>query len=206
MAYKIFRLQPTTYSEIEDEMAILTVLHKEGIAPRPVALIDAGMEYRQNRYEPEVMFEGRQPIMRVQGPGHLPIIVTELVDAGPLAELPTELLTEQFDRFLEAVTKNDLYLQDCKALYDRENSKAILIDVGEVCHQSHWPRLPSYLESRDVAGINKEQLLHALVVKDLFNLFVPLRARGDLSLQSAARLLRDQGTGAIHELLLRHRG
>lgn len=208
-AYKIFRAQPRIYSDIESEIATLTALHQEGIAPRPVALIDAGLKYRQDQVKPLHMFDGQQHIARVAGQGHLPVIVTELVETGPIDELPAELLAEQFDRFLEARIKHDLLLEDCEILYDRKNNKAIMIDVGAVRHRSHFYEEVDnnfVTELRlHFPDLQDQDIVRAVMVLDLLERFAPEDSRPHISTRKVIDLLYHRGTSAIHECLLQHR-
>ncbi len=140
-AYKVFRERSRGYDRVEKEAAALEVLGQEGISPRPVALIDAARRHRYaNPYlrDSGPVFGGKVDIPRVESSGHLPILVTELQDVGPIAELPTEQLTTEFDRFALTALRHGLKFEDCKFLYDRRANRAIIVDVGEVHHPTEY--------------------------------------------------------------------
>lgn len=136
-AYKVFRERSHGYNLVENETAALEMLGREGVAPRPVALIDAALEHRYQNphlHHRAPLFGGNLEIPRVASSGHLPVIVTELQDVGPITELPAEKLVGEFDRFALAALKHRLLFEDCEFLHDRRTEQAIVIDVGEVFH------------------------------------------------------------------------
>jgi hypothetical protein len=228
-AYKIFRKQPAKYSDVESEVAILTVLHREGIAVRPVALIDAAPEYRQNQGNTRTMFKGRESIARVDSSGNLPVIVTELIDEAPIEEMPEELLIEQFDKFLQVIEKHDLLLRDCEIVYDQRNRQAVIIDVGGVSHlrylftdatdpgnnpELHLPfyntedacRLRQVNELRTQSPhLTDEQILYAVGVEDLLRRFTSVFSLRQIDIPGIARLIENKGMEGVHAHLLKRR-
>ncbi len=207
--YKVFRCQPEDYSDVESEMVNLTVLSKEGVAPRPVVLIDASPDTRCNHGDSRNMFGGRQRIVRMAGNRHLPIIVSELIDAGPIDELPVDFLTAEFDKLLDVAARHDLIYKDCSIWYDRRNNRAILLDVGEVCHTRHErvsideagkklrKHFPNYTDS---------QVINIMRMEDLMRELLPSHLQGGLQLVETAQIFEAEGISGIHSWLLRRRG
>lgn len=162
-AYKVFRQRSRGYNLVENEVAALEALGREGIAPRPLALIDAAVEHRfgyanyaGNR--PVPLFEGNIEVPRFETSGHLPIIITELQDVGPVTELPRERLATEFNRFALAALRHNLLFEDCRFKYDRSNDKAIVLDVGEVHH-------PRQYSPEDDDGLDAAQLVQGAFVR-----------------------------------------
>jgi hypothetical protein len=140
--YKVFRNQNRGYDQVENEAAALTVLHREGITPRPVILLDAASSQRYaDRYTKPVrpLFGNELRIARYETDGRLPIIVAERKNIGPIADLPPEARNPEFKRFAEVALKHNLLYSDCRIHHDRETDRAIIVDVGEVQDHKKGP-------------------------------------------------------------------
>lgn len=206
-AYKIFRRQPKNYPEVESEMAALSLLHAEGIAVPPIALIDAARHYRAEQEPADGTYvSGQKEIMRAAGAGHLPVIITEFAHTAPVAELPADLLIQEFDLFASAIAKHNLILEDGEILYDWLNNKAILVDAGEV-----HPVYDDYIDTATIKQIQEtfalsEQKLRAVVqLHDLLPRFMHPLTEMPPPLPKVAAILKNQGMGGFHDILLEHR-
>ena len=169
-AYKVFREQSRDYRRVENETAALQVMGSEGVAPRPVALIDALPQERYASWTgrtPLPLFDGKVLIPSIQGSGHLPVIVTELRDLAPITEIPKDLLVPEFRRIAAAVLKHGLLIADGEFMYDRVANQAIVADLGEA-----YQPFGQGVEDRP-----DQQISEAILVRDTFVRFCPPYSR-----------------------------
>lgn len=129
-AYKVMRT-PDSYSYFEGEVATMQRLHRLGLAPEPVALIDAARE--QQRENPAVAPDYKfatENIPRIQSNGMLPVIVMERVEAPmPPAEAPAAARKRLPDA-VRAMLRNNVALGDCELSYDDATGKFTVLDCG----------------------------------------------------------------------------
>lgn len=137
-AYKVLRT-PDGYSYVEGEVAAMQRLHDLGLAPRPVAMIDAipeqQGEFARNELHTDKFADTQIP--RIHGHGALPVIVMERVKspvrlsdapAGGLKELPNAI---------KEMMKNDIALWDCEPCYDKATGRIMILDCGGVADISN---------------------------------------------------------------------
>jgi hypothetical protein len=131
-AYKILRQQPLNYGVAEDEAAAHSRLGEEGLSSELRALIDAAPEHRSRLSHTTRLFDGQQPIVRVDGEGAIPIIATERQNIAPISDLPTEKIPDEFARFANVILQDGIDLNDVELYYDRDQGQAIALDLGKV--------------------------------------------------------------------------
>lgn len=129
--YQIPTAQPAVYSNIESAAAVHHIMYGKGAAPRMVALVDADPVYRQDALPPRGLCAGVL-IPRLRGNGHLPIIISQRIDAGPLDELDHEQLASDFVGFAEAALEHRLVFSGVQAVHDRGAGRATLTNFGAV--------------------------------------------------------------------------
>ena len=187
-AYKVRRRRSDDYREVEDEAVALTVLSAEGVAPPLHLLIDAARPWRveQVRYHtPLPLFGGTVRIPRVESPGRLAVLATELKEIGPITELPAARVGAEFNRFASIALKHNLVYEDCDFHYDRKACSAVVVDVGFVHH----------VDVKD-GGVG---LIHGTL-----DLFIPDGARPSYG-QVSAILQKTGGLDGLHPLLHEYR-
>lgn len=137
-AYKVMRTTDD-YSYYEKEIAAMQKMHEQGIAPRPVALIDADRRFQRENPDDSFINAGFSdtPVPRINGTGKLPVIVMERVKspvrlsdapAGGLAELPS---------VLKKLIDSGVALGDCEPCYDKATGRILIMDCGGASDISH---------------------------------------------------------------------
>jgi hypothetical protein len=207
LAYKVFRDPTRSYGRIENEMAALTVLHKEGITPKPVVLLDAAKDRRHTADDTPVrgpLFDGATLISRHETIGDFPVIVTEQRRIGPIEDLPLEARASEFKRFANAAIRHDLQYHDCQIHHDQDTGRAIIVDVGEIRRASettiNWRLIPGLPDIVARSGYSKELLRQTWVAQDTLIRFLP-KGSPRPSYVSIAKLLCEGGIDAVATLL-----
>lgn len=129
LAYKVYR-RASNYPYVEKEMAAMTLLADNDLAPKPYLLVDAALAHRRKPF-PEPASLAEVPIVRQDGGGELPVIVYQKVEFDPLtAQTDPAIVLDGFDRLLAVAKAHNLMFGDVEPVVDRKNGKLKLIDVG----------------------------------------------------------------------------
>lgn len=196
-AYKIFREQGHGYDRVENHVSALVMLHREGIAPRTIALVDTPFRQRYSSlYQRAPLFGGSLEIPYVEAGGHLPIIITELRDVAPIDGLPRERRAAEFRRFADVALKHNLLYTDCRFLYNRASRQATVIDVGEVRHYS----ATEVDQPNSESNYSEEQFQRATIIRDALGRFLPPK-QSKPTVENVADTLSTSGFRGLYAML-----
>lgn len=197
-AYKVMR-DANHYTYYESEMRSLTLLHSEGLAPKPLLFIDARQDERR---DPEERVQ--QPkfvdiaIPRHEGGGNLPIIVMGKVDFSELADVDLDTKITAFDRLYEFAHKHEILFGDVEPVIDKKTGQVIILDAGGMAKIKPGMREIKKIDGTVVGvrleGASYEDYKKAEITSYLMQKFGVLPG-----LEQVAKLLQEGGDDAIHK-------
>lgn len=207
VVYKVMR-EAGYYSYVEDEMAALHLLHKEGLAPEPYVLIDAHpSRQKEDTSRPPKTHFSDVPIVRKAGDGNYPVIVMEKISGVPLhdADLGDDTLTQEFDNILRVAKANELIFGDVEFVVDQADKHVKVIDVGGTSRYQegtfgHVLQRDGTLKQDEIAGVKPSagQLREMAIVDGVFSQF------GSIDQNDLYEILftMDNPTQVLHERLV----
>ena len=199
--YKVSR-QAGYYSYQKDEMAALTLLHNEGIAPKPYALIEPAEKFRGDLYRSPKKYFVDVPIITVDGGGAFPVIVMEKIDTAPVEDsLTDEQLIEEFDRVLAVGQKHNLSFGDVEFVTNKSTGHVVIVDAGGMSKQTGNDKYvysrTDEIERDDHPTLTEEDIVEASMVSSILGNFTHRWVSPEV-----AHELITQGPDAVHQALI----
>ncbi len=202
-AYKVHKT-PDMYSNVEEEVAILSMLSAEGLAPKPLLLVDAALQYRTDgSLRGPKRFFADIKIPRQEGVGPFPITVMDKVNEAPIEQAPLERVLDSFEKLAALTIKEGLVFHDIEPVYDLDDQTVKLLDcdgIGRVSvdkerfYESQSGLLDLYSDMTD------EQLARAKSLRSLAVYFIRNKEFWP-SIQEVNAILEEKGVRGISELV-----